>query len=238
MSETDLPPPDRPGLYVLGLLRGDERLAFEADMAADSVLAAEVRAWEERLLPLADAIEQVQPDDRVWTAIARVVEPPAVRAAATSTSPSGLRTWLWDNLLVWRAVGAMGIAAAIALAILPRSVPTTSMVAVLSTAHGPVFTVAVRANGAMEVVPVGSEAPPPGKVWQLWAVVPKEKPVSLGLMQGRRLVLPASDIPAQMRQPHTLIAATVEPPGGSPTGQPDFPIVFSGPLLPIGAAKS
>lgn len=238
MSESNPPPPDRAGLYVLGLLRGEERREFEAEMAVDPLLAFEVAAWEERLLPLALSVEPVQPGEGVWGTIERAVAPRPARAASAAPAVSGLRAWLWDNLVVWRAVGAMGVAAAIILAVLPRTAPTTSMIAVLSTASGPVFTVSMRPDGRMDISSVGHMAPPPGKVWQLWAVMKGHKPMSLGIMHRGNMVLPAGDMPAHMRKARPMIAATVEPPGGSPTGRPDMPIVFSGQLLPVGRGRS
>lgn len=238
MSDTPVPTPDRAGLYVLGLLRGDERRAFEADMAVDPVLASEVLAWEERLLPLALGIPPVDPDAPVWQAIEQGIAAPA-RSVAPSHRRAGWRDWFWDNLLVWRGLGALGVAAAIGLAVLlPRPVPGPSMVAVLSAKTGPVFTVAMRADGAMNIAPVGHAAPPPGKVWQLWVVAKGEKPVPIGFVQPGHTTLPPNDVPAHLREPEALIAVTVEPPGGSPTGLPDTPIVFSGPLLPVGPTPS
>lgn len=238
MSDSPFPTPDRAGLYVLGLLRGDERREFEADMSADPVLASEVSDWEERLLPLALTIPPAEPGRSVWRAIELVVAPP-VRPVAVGRERSGWRVWFWDNLLVWRGIGALGAAAAIILAVLlPRPVPGPSMVAVLSAKTGPVFTVAMRADGAMNIASVGHAVPPPGKVWQLWAMAKGEKPMPIGFVQPGHTTLPPHDMPVHMHKPGTMIAVTVEPSGGSPTGLPDTPIVFSGPLLPVGRSTS
>lgn len=239
MSDSTLPTPDRAGLYVLGLLRGEERRAFEADMAVDPILVSEVMAWEERFVQLALAVPPVQPRDNVWTAIQSTIAPQNERKERPAPERVGWRTWFWDNLAVWRAIGVVGIAAAVVFAVLPpRPSPTASMIAVLSTKNGPVFTVALRADGGLNISAVGEVSPPPGKVWQLWAVASGEKPLSLGIMSQGNMVTPANDMPKHMRKSHTLIVATVEPPGGSPTGRPDTPFVFSGQLLPVGVVNS
>ena len=225
--------PDRAGLYVLGLLRGAERREFEAACARDPALAAEVAAWEERLLPLALAVPPVAPGPAVWAAIERATSP---RAAAPARR-NRLRE-IWDNLFVWRGIALAGAVAAALLALLPRGTTGPAMVAVLSTKAGPVFTVAMRTNGALNIAPVGHAAPPAGKVWQLWAVGQGEAPVPIGFVQAGATRLPANDVPARLRRAHTLIAVTVEPPGGSPTGKPDMPIVFAGPLLPVAPTAS
>ncbi|WP_427939973.1 anti-sigma factor [Acidiphilium sp.] len=225
--------PDRAGLYVLGLLRGAERREFEAACARDPALAAEVAAWEERLLPLALAVPPVAPGPAVWAAIERATSP---RAAAPARR-NRLRE-IWDNLFVWRGIALAGAVAAALLLVLPRGAPGPAMVAVLSAKLGPVFTVAMKTNGALNIAPVGHAAPPAGKVWQLWAVGQGEAPVPIGFVQAGATRLPANDVPARLRRAHTLIAVTVEPPGGSPTGKPDMPIVFAGPLLPVAPTAS
>lgn len=234
MSENLAQMPDRAGLYVLGLLRGQERRDFEADMAADPVLAAEVAAWEQKFLPLSLAVPQIQPDAGVWRAIEESIAVPEPFVAKRRRNHSMLRDWLWDNLPVWRGIGAIGVAAAVALAVLlPRPQPSPSMVAVLSTKSGPVFTVALRANGALDIAAVKHAPPPEGKVWQLWAVGKDQKPISIGFVTPGSTQLQPRDLPQPLRKPDTLIAVTAEPPGGSPTGQPDMPIMFAGPLVPV-----
>ena len=238
MSDIVSPQPDRAGLYVFGLLRGQERREFEADLAVDPVLGLEVAAWQERMLPLSLAIQPVVPSETIWPEIARLIAPREAGAGAPVRSASrrragGFGSW-WDNVAVWRGIGAVAVAAVVALIVVrPQPVPAPRMVAVLASKAGPVFTVALRSDGAMSIAPVGNIKPPPGKVWQLWAVAGGEKPVPVGFVEPGRTVLPRNDMPADMRKPQILMAVTVEPPGGSPTGQPDTPIVFAGPLLPI-----
>ncbi|HEX7391231.1 MAG TPA: anti-sigma factor, partial [Acidiphilium sp.] len=200
----------------------------------DPTLAAEVAAWEERLLPLALAIPETEPPASLWRDIERRISP-AVAQDAPRRTVSVWRERFWNNVAVWRGIGAVAVAAVIALAILrPHPAPPPHMVAVLAGKSGPMFTVAMRGNGAMSISPVADIAPPAGKVWQLWAVASGGKPVAVGFVEPGHTVLPANDMPSDMRRPKILLAVTVEPPGGSPTGQPDSPIVFSGPLLPMG----
>ena len=87
MSDSIPPIPDRAGEYVLGVLRGEERRAFEADMARDPVLAAEVAAWEYRLLPLALAVPQAEPPANSWHEIERIIAPSGARAAMPRQTP-------------------------------------------------------------------------------------------------------------------------------------------------------
>jgi anti-sigma-K factor RskA len=178
-------------------------------------------------------VPPVAPGPAVWAAIERATSP---RAAAPARR-NRLRE-IWDNLFVWRGIALAGAVAAALLLVLPRGAPGPAMVAVLSAKSGPVFTVAMKTNGALNIAPVGHAAPPAGKVWQLWAVGQGEAPVPIGFVQAGATRLPANDVPARLRRAHTLIAVTVEPPGGSPTGKPDMPIVFAGPLLPVAPTAS
>jgi anti-sigma-K factor RskA len=238
MSDLINPTPDRAGLYVLGLLRGQERRDFEADLAVDRALAMEVAVWEERFLPLSLAVAPVEPSEAVWLEIQRILAPrDSVSALPAPASFRRRATWreiFWDNVAVWRGIGGLAVAAAIAIVVLrPQPVTAPGLVAVLASKAGPVFTVALRSDGGMNIAPVGDIKPPAGKVWQLWAVAGGEKPVAIGFVSAMPSVLPAHQIPADLRKPNILMAVTVEPPGGSPTGQPDTPIVFAGPILPV-----
>jgi len=76
---------------------------------------------------------------------------------------------------------------------------------------------------------IGNTAPAAGKVFELWALPQAGVPRSLGVIPAGGIVrvpLPApvdeslSNIPS--------LAVSVEPPGGSPTGQPTGPVLYSG----------
>ena len=76
-------------------------------------------------------------------------------------------------------------------------------------------------------------APEAGKSFELWLVSDKlQRPRSLGVIGGSdftsRPVLSAYDADTVSRATY---AVTVEPEGGSPTGQATGPIVFTGKLI-------
>ena len=69
-----------------------------------------------------------------------------------------------------------------------------------------------------------------GRTLELWALPPGQPPRSLGLlaMQGvTTLSWPAGLAGVQQ------LAVSLEPPGGSPTGQPTGPVVLSGSVLAL-----
>lgn len=84
------------------------------------------------------------------------------------------------------------------------------------------------AAGTARVRPVAAQAPS-GRSLELWYVGPGAAPKPLGLLgdEATRLRLP----PEAGRSGAGLIAVSVEPPGGSPTGQPTGQVIYTGKLI-------
>ena len=70
------------------------------------------------------------------------------------------------------------------------------------------------------------------RVLELWWAPEKGKPSSLGLIRADGVtVLPRGRLPGGLKGSGIdHMAVSVEPPGGSPTGQPTGPVVFYGKL--------
>jgi anti-sigma-K factor RskA len=86
-------------------------------------------------------------------------------------------------------------------------------------------------KGIVNVRALGAEAPP-GRSLELWYIAAGKPPKSLGIVEN------TSDpvaIPAVLREGivGASIAVTAEPKGGSPTGGPTGPIVYSGKLIEV-----
>ena len=69
---------------------------------------------------------------------------------------------------------------------------------------------------------------------ELWVIPSGGKPHSLGLIDPERSVKVM--VPPELR-PHvtadSILAISVEPPGGSPTGQPTGPVIANGKLAAL-----
>ncbi|MDZ5460576.1 anti-sigma factor, partial [Azohydromonas lata] len=67
---------------------------------------------------------------------------------------------------------------------------------------------------------------------ELWALPPQGAPRSLGLISPQGVtVLPRERLPAAVLGPGTAaLAVSLEPAGGSPTGAPTGPVLYSGRL--------
>jgi len=217
--------------YVLGVLGAAERRQAQQRLAHDQAFANEVAFWEERLGAFADAVAPVVPPDRAWSRIAR---------ATRARDPSAPRESLWQSLVFWRsfAIGSAALAAASigALTFIEISpAPRPPMLATLGASSGqPNFVAAVNAGGTSLVVVPAALLTSDQRAMELWLIPAGDKPHSLGLIEpGRpvRLDVPR-DLVARITA-DTSLAVSMEPPGGSPTGQPTGPVIASGKLTSL-----
>lgn len=223
---------ERTGEYVLGLMRGAERDAFESELMQNPALAALVDEWQERFVALSDVLPEETPPRAVWEAIRAEIEKDSKSATPTAR--------IWNSLGFWRGLGAAATAALIALAVwtgyqTPGPAPTgvevgkASHLAVLGDENRVAYVlVAVDAKaGSASIYPLRELGEPAGKSHELWIVPEGGKPVSLGVFppSGRHNVNIAAHR-AQLAK--ATLAVSVEPAGGSPTGSPTGPVVWSG----------
>jgi len=223
--------------YALGTLDPAERAVIAARRQREPELDEAVRAWEERLSPLAEAVPPIEPPRDYFADIEARIHGPAPALPAPGETVVALRS----RLARWRAaaIGATGLAAMLAIGVVfreaTRETAPREFVAVLQkSADSPAFAVTVNLDTReLTVRPVSAPAPA-GKSYELWIIDAKlGAPRSLGVIgeTGRAASLSAYD-PAVVE--NATYAVTVEPPGGSPSGQPSGPPVFVGKLIPVG----
>jgi len=214
--------------YALGTLRGRARERLKRWMRDDPELAREVAKWEARLAPLAHAVAPVAPPARVWDALQTRLE--GARDAGRRMSFS-----------VWRALGWMAGGAAAALVavtlLLPSLRDTTpaAYVAVLSDAKTNRAVLVATAGQADKVLRVNTLDPSiqvSGRSLELWALPRDGKPKSLGVIGAADRGELRLDAPADKSLGNVpALAISLEPQGGSPTGQPTGPVLYSGPCV-------
>jgi len=217
--------------YVLGTLDHAERAEVDRAMGGNRALASAVWDWERRLFPLSEALQPIPVPGHLK---ARVL------AAIGSGETSATVIDLTRRMNRWRsiAVGAMALAAALTglMILKPQPEPQGQrFVAVLqSDGPGPAFLASVdTVRGTITVRPVTAQLPE-GKSYELWAVgAGRDKPQSLGVLNAD-FRIPASKLGAidKSALDATIFAISLEPEGGSPTGQATGPILFTGKLLP------
>ena len=216
------------GEYVLGTLDSDERRAAEARISADPAFAAAVAAWQQRLQPLTDAATPIEPPPHLW---------PRIEAGIGATLPVDAANVvaLRRSVRRWRLAAAACAAAAVVLVAVVAAdrlqpQPQSAFVAVLTAPDGtvPAFVATVDVDSrTIQIVRVASPAPP-DKSYELWSILPDQKPHSLGVVEKASLRRVIDTSPA----PGVTLAITLEQKGGSPTGAPQGPLVFKGTLLP------
>lgn len=212
--------------YALGTLRGAARARFRRWIREDGALARAVDEWESRLAPMAAGVEPVRPPARVWKEIeARLHAAPL---------PSGKRGFLWRSLGL--VAGGAAAALAIMTVVLSLQTPVTGeYLAVLSDpkTRKPVLLVSAgRQDDRLRIKTLDPAIQVANASLELWALPAEGKPRSLGLIPSARkgelqLAFAAdralSDVPA--------LAISLEPVGGSPTGAPTGPVLYTGPCV-------
>jgi anti-sigma-K factor RskA len=202
--------------YVLGALEGEERREAERRLAVDPMFARSVAAWQQRLTPLASHAAPMSPPTDLWQRIEARIAP----ATTADIVPLRRRVRIWQGA----TAGALAIAASLAAFIVLRQ-PPPPRIAVLSPLAGgaPVLMAQAETNDRLVVRPTTAIAVPTDKDLELWALPQGEtRPRSLGVLprSGRQLT-------AQLA-PNTQLLVSLEPKGGSPTGQPTGPVLYGG----------
>jgi anti-sigma-K factor RskA len=209
--------------YVLGCLEGDEAQEAARLLASDAAFAQAVRAWEARLTPLASLAAPVGPPADLWTRIAAATAQDG--ATVVPLKPQGVlrRPGFWQAT----TAASLALAASLAGFIVLRP-PAPARIAVLAPAAGgaPVVVAVADPDGALRLRPTGTIAVPSDRDLELWALAEGEtRPRSLGVLPaaGRQLVATLA--------PETQLLVSLEPKGGSPTGQPTGPVLYGGRLV-------
>ena len=201
--------------YVLGSLEGEERGEAERLLATDPGFARSVATWQRRLTPLAANVAAVRPPVELWDRIEA-----GIAAPTAAILPFRRRVRFWQAT----TAGALAIAASLAAFIVLHQ-PASPRIAVLSPLAGgaPVLMATAEPNGALVVRPTASLSVPSDKDLELWALPQGEtRPRSLGVLppSGRQLSAELA--------PNTQLLVSLEPKGGSPTGQPTGPVLYGG----------
>ncbi len=226
--------------FVLGTLDPAERAALAARRLREPDLDAAIRAWEQRLQPLAEAAPPIEPPGDHLPAIQARIRSGSASEASAPAADAALIS-LRRSVTRWRmaAIAASALAALLAIGFAVRETtrgsPPREYVAILQKdAASPAFEVTVDLDRQeLTVRPVAAQTPP-GKSYELWLIDPKlGSPRSLGVIgeTARAANLSAYD---RGVVENATYAVTIEPPGGSPDGKPSGPPVFVGKLIPVG----
>ena len=220
--------------YVLGVLPVDERQIASRRIDTEAVFARIVDGWEVHFAPMAAAYPEIEPPASVKAALDSRLFAPAAAA------PAQTRPGLWSSLAFWRGLAAAAIAAlAIYIAVPyfnpPVGQPRARLVASLAADGSDVKYLAVydAARHEVSLSHVSGERAS-GKDFELWMIEGKNAPVSMGVIPaGATTHLIISPAVQQKLAQGAVLAVSLEPAGGSPTGQPTGPVVAAGDLRGI-----
>ena len=205
---------------ALGLLEGEERAAALRRVLADPAFAREVEDWRLRLGGLFDDYREVAAPESVAARL----------AAPTGGAPR--KTWP-----ILALAGALAAAVALFVVTRPGPVPLPIPVAqphrmmaaslMMTDKSASVPAMIDMTTGEMSIP--HADMAPSGKSAQLWMIGGDGVPKPMGLLAAEgtsRMTL----TPDQRREltDGIMLAVSVEPIGGSPTGKPTGPVVASG----------
>ncbi|MGP9790047.1 anti-sigma factor [Roseinatronobacter sp. NSM] len=204
---SDTPTPDDvlAAEYVLGLLDGDDWQAAKARAAVDSTFAARVQAWETRLSPLNDMYEDAHAPAHIMTRTEAQLFP--------APPPTPRRSWFLG------LASGTAFAAILMLALMIWDIstpPAGPMLQAELVAADRDLVVQARfdsADAQLTITLRGQDAGR-GLDYELWVIDDSEIPRSLGVVRGPELAVGAELVAGQ------VLAVSLEPAGGSPTGLP------------------
>jgi anti-sigma-K factor RskA len=222
--------------YVLGVLDPAERVAVERELAGSEEAQRAVALWQQHLTPMTETLPRITPSADVWTGIRH-----ALGWDTRGASPQATR--FWSNARPWQWISLAASVVAIAFAVLLLREP------VRESGHLMVST--IRQNGVTDwtatvdldrrqiiLVPAATTAIPNGRRTQLWLIPAGQSPISVGVFTpGATNVLPLNATLLARVAGTAILAVSVEPPGGSPTGQPTGPVIATGPLNGVPGAS-
>jgi anti-sigma-K factor RskA len=215
--------------YALGVLEGAELAEARRRRLADPDFAQQVEAWEAELARLAMAAAPVAPPPAVWPRI-------EARLDGEGGADSIVALRLRRSVAIWRGAtaAAAGVAACLLVALAwPRPVPATAPVLTArlsATGKGPAVFVALYDPERRAIVLTPADvAAAPGRSPELWLIPAGGKPIALGVADFAGSVQLASTHSAAGLSAGAL-AVSIEPAGGSPTGQPTGPVIATGQL--------
>jgi len=211
--------------YVLGTLRGPARRRFERWRGSSALVTERCLFWEEQLIPLARALQPVPPPPQVWQGIRARLNLPEHRARtrpayALAIAASILMIIVLGAIVYWRTTQPGRL----------------SEVATISAPAGTAaWQVEIYGERGRLLVRAGQLPPrPANRDFELWALPTGGKPVSLGLLPaGGTAERNLTEAQLQALSHATQVAVTVEPAGGSPTGQPTSTPIFVVPLRTV-----
>jgi anti-sigma-K factor RskA len=199
-------------------------------MQDDPDLQTEVARWQEAFTQLDNTLQPVIPPASVWKRIQRQLGPiplrEVVQKAESQAAPAAKNT-PWRGYLGWAlAAGLAALLLVPRLLVQPSAITPVAILANNSADAGQwVVSIDKSANSLM-LTPLHTQAIANDRSLELWTIPAGGKPRSLGLLSDASPT--QLSLASRMPDPGSTLAISLEPQGGSPTGQPTGAVLYSG----------
>lgn len=213
--------------YVLGSMRGKARLRFQGLLMQHLSLRQAVWRWEQHLNPVVEQLKPVKPDASVWQRV-------TIRLGWRNLeqAPAPTRSY-------WKETFALAMAACFALVLLlpqidpvpPTQVP--AQLAIVQNSQAEALWVVKWEQQQLKVQATAAVQPLTDADYELWMLPENgQAPISLGLLPQQATTERALP-PSVNGLKVAALAVSLEPKGGSLTGQPTGQILHTAQLIQL-----
>ena len=214
--------------FALGTTPPRVRRRLVAIARRDRVVASALSDWERRIAVFGERVPPTTPAPRVWRNI-------VARLGLDPERPSEREVKGQRHAAFWRTLAIASLVGVVLLGVAewrrPPSVVPAPLVVVLSGSDAKVAMIATGSRGQryLTVRTVGNASPGADKAFELWALPQAGTPQPLGVIpEGDIVRVPLQNPVDEVLSNIPTLAVSVEPPGGSPTGKPTGPVLYSG----------
>ncbi|MGO1501502.1 MAG: anti-sigma factor [Marinobacter sp.] len=212
--------------YVLGSLHGLARKRFERWMMESVKVREEVWFWEKKLSLLTIEVSEVTPPSSIWDSIERRLFPSDSHVGKAQSRAN--HRWFWPSWSVLATAAAL-VMAVVLMQPSPQVTPQMQLSGAMVQAdtNDPLWLVSETGQGnQLKLRSVAASAAEDGKDYELWIVPENGQPLSLGVIPvGGLHEVTLTDETRQALSESRTLAISLEPLGGSTTGQPTGPIL-------------
>jgi anti-sigma-K factor RskA len=209
--------------YAIGLMPSAARRRFEQLLLDDAALRAELAQWQESLATLTETLPEHPVPDRVWQGITARIEPQVLHV------PEKRPFWNWLRV----TAALCSIVVLVFLGSLYNRDDARYRATLLTADAQPALKVEAHAD-YLQVEPLTLAAVDADRSLELWAIPADGKPISLGVIPaGGKGKVELNEAQKALIGKPIALAVSLEPRGGSPTGQPTGPVLYQGALAAL-----
>lgn len=206
--------------YAIGLMQGAARRRFEMLLLDDAALREELAQWQESLASLTEAIPEQAVPEQVWQGIQARIQPQVLHL------PKKNPRWMRLRL----ALAACAVLATLYIGFIQQRDQVRYSATLLSAEQQPALRIKAHAQ-YLQVEPLTLAAIGLDRSLELWAIPADGQPISLGVVPvGGKGKINLSQAQRALLDTPIALAVSLEPHGGSPTGQPTGPVLYQGQL--------